>query len=172
VRASQKIVSELNNPFRAFDPDPAVAVEQPNLHAPPQPVPEAINPNAENPPWTGLDLFLMALILIASLFLFSAISLGISTLFSSRSVKELAKDPDTLTIVPAMAISYLFVMTFMYTRLARARNAPFWQAVSWRWPTGNSWLGFLIAGGVTAVTLGMLSRLLPKRVYIKVITNR
>ena len=158
-------MSELNNPFPALQSEPVV-VDGTNPDAPlpiaPLPrAPEAINPNAENPPWTGFDLFLMGLILIAALFFFSTLSFAISTLFSSRSVKELAKAPGALTIVPAMAISYLLVMIFMYVRLARARHAQFWQAVSWRWPAGNGWLGFLIAGGVTAVTLGLLSRLLP-----------
>jgi membrane protease YdiL (CAAX protease family) len=154
-------VSELNNPFPALEPEQLVVADPPSQVQPPVPAPDPINPHAENPPWTGLDLLLMALVLIGALFLFTTISFGISTLFSHRSVKELAKDPGTLTIVPAMAISYLFVMGFMYFRLARVRNAQFWQAVSWRWPSGNSWLGFVIAGGVTAIAMGLLSRFLP-----------
>jgi membrane protease YdiL (CAAX protease family) len=154
-------VSEPNNPFPALEPEQLVVADPPSEAQPPLSPPDPINPHAENPPWTGLDLLMMALVLIVALFFFTTVSFGISTLFSHRSVKELAKDPGTLTIVPAMAISYLFVMILMYLRLARVRNAQFWQAVSWCWPSGNSWLGFVIAGGVTAVTLGLLSRLLP-----------
>jgi membrane protease YdiL (CAAX protease family) len=169
-------VSDLNNPFPAVPPEPVIVIDRsevdrveidPSTAAPLEqepllpPVSDPINSNSENPPWTGFDLLLMALILMAALLVFTTIAFGISTAFSHRSVKELAKDPGTLTIVPAMAISYLVVMTFMYLRLARVRNAQFWEAVSWEWPRGNSWLGFLVLGGVTAVALGMLSRLLP-----------
>jgi hypothetical protein len=34
----------------------------------------ALNPGAENPPWSGLDLLLVGLVLVASLFLFSSIA--------------------------------------------------------------------------------------------------
>ena len=33
-----------------------------------------INPGAENPPWSGLDLFLIGLVLVVSLFFFSSLS--------------------------------------------------------------------------------------------------
>jgi hypothetical protein len=155
---NSNIVADLNNSFPALVPE-QLDVAGPSTQTPPAPDP--INPHAENPPWSGLDLLLMALVLIFALLFFTTISFGISSIFSHRSLKELAKDPGTLTIVPAMAFSYLFVMTFMYLRLARVRNAQFWQAVSWRWPSGNSWLGFVIAGGVTAIAMGLLSRLLP-----------
>jgi membrane protease YdiL (CAAX protease family) len=151
-------VSELNNPLPPLQVDEPVIV----IELPPEPSPAPINPHAENPPFTALDLLLMVLILIASLFVFTTISFGISTIFSSRSVRELAKEPSTLVIVPAMALAYLVVMGFMYMRLARVRHVQFWQAVSWRWPQGTSWLGFLMAGGATAITLGVLaSKLLP-----------
>jgi membrane protease YdiL (CAAX protease family) len=158
-----KIVSEFNNPFPppSLQPAQIVVADVPDQESPASPVPDLTNPHAEDPPWTGLDLFLMALVLMASLFLFTTISLGIGALFSHRPFRELAKDPGTLTMIAAMAISYLFVMTFMYLRLARTGQTHFWQAVSWQWPKGNMWPGYLIAGGVTAVTLGLLSRLLP-----------
>lgn len=158
-------MSELNNPLPPLQAEPVVVdlttQEPPNQEQPAQPPPDPINPHAEDPPWTGLDLLLMVLILIASLFVFSGITFGISTLLASRSVQPLAKATGTLVIVPAMALSYLVVMSFMYVRLERVRHVQFWQAVSWHWPKGRSWLGFLVAGGITAITLGLLSRLLP-----------
>jgi membrane protease YdiL (CAAX protease family) len=160
-----KIVSELNNPFAALQPEPAVVDQQdpcpPNQELPVALAPSPINPYAEDPPWTGIDLLLMALLLIIALFVFTTISLGIGALFSSHPIKALAKDPSVLMIIPAMAVSYFLVMVFMYLRLARLRQARFWQAISWRWPSGNSWLGFVVAGGVTAIGSGLLSRLLP-----------
>jgi membrane protease YdiL (CAAX protease family) len=168
-------VSELNNPFPALRPEPTVAdqqgpsqpnldqpnFDQPNQELPAAPAPVPINPLAENPPWTGFDLLLLVLLLIVAMFLFTAISLGIGALFSPHPVKALAKDPSAVMIIPAMAVSYLCVMVFMSVRLARLRQVRFWQAISWRWPEGNSWLGFMVLGGVTAIASGLLSRLLP-----------
>ncbi len=149
-------MSELNNPLPPLPADEPVIVVGPPAEPPQIP----INPHAENPPWTGLDLLLMVLLLIASLFVFTGTLIGIGTLFLHRSVEQLATN--TLVIIPAMGLSYLLVMLFMRARLARAYNVQFWQAVNWRWPRGNSWLGFLVVGGFTAVTLGVLaSKLLP-----------
>ncbi len=150
-------MSELNNPLPSLQADgPVIVIEHPV-----EPSQTPINPYAEDPPWTGIDLLLMALILIAALFLFTTFSFGISTLFSHHSVKELARNPSTVVIVPAMGLAYLVVMSFMYVRLARVRHVEFWQAVRWRWPQGNSWLVFLLGGGLMAITLGLLSRFLP-----------
>jgi membrane protease YdiL (CAAX protease family) len=170
-----KIVSELNNPFPALQPEPTVAdqqnpgptnldspgFDQPNQKPLAEPVPAPINPYAENPLWTALDLLLLMLLLFVAMVLFTAISLGIGALFSPHRVKTLARDPSALMIIPAMAVSYLCVMVFMSVRLARLRQARFWQAISWRWPEGNRWLGFMLLGGVTAIASGLLSRLLP-----------
>ena len=63
-------------------------------------------------------------------------------------------------IVPAMTLAYIAMLLAMYGVVKRRYNRAFWQAVSWRWP-GEWWLAYVFAGGLLAVGLGLLSRLLP-----------
>jgi len=124
----------------------------------------ALNPGAENPPWSGLDLLIVGLVLVASLFLFSSIAFVIvlhSSISKGMSAAELSKNPGPLVIVPSMTLAYLAMLIAMYGLVTRHRQRPFWQTVGWRWPGGLGWLGFLGAGAFLAVTLGELSRLLP-----------
>jgi membrane protease YdiL (CAAX protease family) len=124
-----------------------------------------INPGAENPPWSGLDLLLIGLVLVGSLFFFSSLSflLVLHSLHSASSAispAELGKNPGPLVIVPAMTLAYIAMLLAMYGVVKRRYNRAFWQAVSWRWP-GEWWLAYVFAGGLLAVGLGLLSRLLP-----------
>jgi membrane protease YdiL (CAAX protease family) len=128
------------------------------------PPPVVLNPSAENPPWSGLDLLIVGLVLVASLFLFSSIAFGIvlhSSISKGMSAAELTKNPGPLVIVPSMTLAYLAMLIAMYALVTRHGQRPFWQTVGWRWPGGLGWLGFLGAGAFLAVTLGELSRLLP-----------
>src|SRR3984893_12451598 len=124
----------------------------------------AINPGSENPPWSGLDLLIILLVLVASLFLFSSIAFVIvlhSSLSHGMSAAELGKNPGPLVIVPSMTMAYLAMLVAMYGLVTRHRKRPFWKTVGWRWPGNLGWLGFLSAGAFLAVALGELSRLLP-----------
>jgi membrane protease YdiL (CAAX protease family) len=122
-----------------------------------------INPGSENPPWSGLDLSLIGLALVVSLFFFSSIAFFVA-LHSSQgqgiSAAELSKNPGPLVIVPAMTLAYLVMLVAMYVVVTRRRRLPFWQAVGWHWP-GSWWLGYMATGAVVAVGLGLLSRFLP-----------
>jgi membrane protease YdiL (CAAX protease family) len=123
-----------------------------------------VNPGAENPPWSGLDLLIVGLVLVASLFLFSSIAFVIvlhSSLSHGVSAAELGKNPGPLVIVPSMTLAYLAMLIAMYGLVTRHRQRPFWRTVGWRWPGNPGWLGFLAAGAFLAVVLGELSRLLP-----------
>jgi membrane protease YdiL (CAAX protease family) len=133
---------------------------------PPVPSPSAVmtNPGAENPPWSGLDLLIVGLVLVAALFLFSSIAFVIvlhSSLSHGMSAAELGKNPGPLVIVPSMTLAYLAMLVAMYGLVTRHQQRPFWQTVGWRWPANLGWLGFLSAGAFLAVALGELSRLLP-----------
>jgi membrane protease YdiL (CAAX protease family) len=128
------------------------------------PPPVVLNPGPENPPWSGLDLLIVGLVLVASLFLFSSIAFVIvlhSSISKGMSAAELSKNPGPLVIVPSMTLAYLAMLIAMYALVTRHGQRPFWQTVGWRWPGGLGWLGFLGAGAFLAVTLGELSRLLP-----------
>lgn len=123
-----------------------------------------INPGAENPPWSGLDLLIVGLVLVAALFLFTSIAFVIvlhSPLSNRMSAAQLGKNPGPLVIVPSMTLAYLAMLVAMYGLVTRYQQRPFWQTVGWRWPGSPGWLGFLAAGAFLAVALGELSRLLP-----------
>jgi membrane protease YdiL (CAAX protease family) len=121
-----------------------------------------INPGAENPPWNGLDLLLIAVVLLVSLFFFSSVSLIINLHRSTSGISaaELSKSPGPLVIVPAMTLAYMAMLIAMYGVVKRRYQRPFWQTVGWRWP-GDWWLGYVFGGGLLAMGLGLLSRLLP-----------
>jgi len=122
-----------------------------------------INPGAENPPWSGLDLLLIGLVLLVSLFFFSSLSF-VLVLHSSHSAgispAELSKNPGPLVIVPGMTLAYLTMLAAMYVLVTRRRRRPFLQAVAWRWPR-DWWLVYMFGGGLLAVALGLLSKFLP-----------
>jgi membrane protease YdiL (CAAX protease family) len=123
-----------------------------------------LNPGAENPPWSGLDLLIVGLVLVAALFLFSSIAFVIvlhSPLSHGMTAAELGKNPGPLVIVPSMTLAYIAMLMAMYGLVTRHGQRPFWQTVGWRWPGNLGWLGFLAAGAFLAVSLGELSRLLP-----------
>ena len=128
-----------------------------------RPAAAAINPGSENPPWSGVDLLLIGMVLLAALFFFSGIFF-IFALHGSQSLgisaTELTRNPGPLVIVPSMTLAYFAMLGAMYVLVTRRRHHPFWQAVGWRWPSGW-WFGYLVAGSVLAVGLGELSRLLP-----------
>ncbi len=123
-----------------------------------------INPGAENPPWSGLDLLIVGLVLVAALFLFTSIAFVIvlhSPLSHGMSAAQLGKNPGPLVIVPSMTLAYVAMLVAMYGLVTRHQQRSFWQTVGWHWPGNLGWLGFLSAGAFLAVALGELSRLLP-----------
>jgi membrane protease YdiL (CAAX protease family) len=122
-----------------------------------------INPGAEDPPWTGFDLLLAAFAFFAAL-LISTLIFAVamhSPRSASVSATELEKTPGPQVIVPAMTLAYLSMLATMYVLVTRYRHRHFWQAVSWHWPRPNLWLICLFGGGLLALGLGLLSRLLP-----------
>jgi membrane protease YdiL (CAAX protease family) len=136
------------------------------IEPPLEPVPPAVvvNPGSENPPWSGLDLLIVVLVLVAALFLFTSIAFAIvlhSPLAHGMSAAQLGKNPGPLVIVPSMTLAYVAMLIAMYGLVTRHQQRSFWQTVGWRWPGTPGWLGFLSAGAFLAVALGELSRLLP-----------
>jgi membrane protease YdiL (CAAX protease family) len=123
-----------------------------------------INPGAENPPWSGLDLLLIGVVLVVSLFLFSTLFFAFAlhgfNLSASTIPSDLTKNPGPSVIVPAMTLAYIAMLASMYVLVKRHHQQDFWQAVAWRWPDGR-WFGYLAGGGLLALGLGLLSRFLP-----------
>ena len=142
-------------------PLPEVQVESP---VEPAAEPAPINPGAENPPWGGLDLLIVGLVLVAALFFFTSIFFVVilhSRWSGGVTAAELGKNPGPLVVVPGMTLAYLAMLISMYLVVTRHRQRPFWKTVGWQWPENQRWLGFLAGGGMLAVGLGALSRLLP-----------
>jgi membrane protease YdiL (CAAX protease family) len=144
-------------------PLPEIQIAPPVQSTPAAPV-AVINPGAENPPWSGFDLLIVALVLVASLFLFTSIFFFVvlhSSLSPGVSAAELGKNPGPQLIVPSMTLAYVAMLIAMYRVVVRHAQRPFWRTVGWRWPGNLGWLGFMSGGALLAVGLGELSRLLP-----------
>jgi membrane protease YdiL (CAAX protease family) len=143
---------------------PEMQIEPPPEPAAPPVLAVRINPGSENPPWSGLDLLVIVLVLVAALFLFSSIFFVLvlhSSLSMGMTAAELGKNPGPIVIVPSMTLAYVTMLIAMYVLVTRHRQKPFWQSVAWRWPRNLGWLGYMAAGAFLAVALGELSRLLP-----------
>ena len=117
-----------------------------------------INSGAENPPWSGLDLFLIVLVLVLSLFLFSSLFfvLALHVWHSSpgQSASDLSKNPGPFVIVPAMTLAYTAMLAAMYVVGEASSHAPFWQAVGWRWPS-DWWFGYMVWRWITGSGIGI-----------------
>jgi hypothetical protein len=150
----------LSSPDNPLPQDSLVA--EPTVPAAAPQVP--INPNDENPVWSGLDVFLIALVLITAVFFFSVLIFGIAAVgrvSQGGSAADIARNPSGLVLVPVMVLSYLVTMTFMYLLIRYIRNYPFWQAVRWKWPSGGVWFLYLCGGVVLAFVVGVISKFLP-----------
>jgi membrane protease YdiL (CAAX protease family) len=135
-------------------------IEPPAEPAPASP-PVQINPGAENPAWSGLDLLIIALVFLAALFLFSGLFFAVAWRGSAGvSATELSRNPGPQIVVPSMTLAYVAMLGAMYVLVTRHRRRQFWQAVGWRWPSGW-WVGYMFAGGLLAGGLAQLSRFLP-----------
>lgn len=146
-------------PAPLVPPDPPFAAP---ISAPvDQPPLAPFNPHAENPPWTGIDLFIAAVAFVVAVFAASMVFLSIAVHVGGASATELAKNPTAAIIVPAMTLGYIVMLAVLYARVTSARGMPFWKAIAWRWPQGYSWLAWLATGGVLTIGLGLLSRFLP-----------
>jgi membrane protease YdiL (CAAX protease family) len=122
--------------------------------------PVVINQDVENPPWSGLDLLIIMLVLVAALFVFS-LFFAVAARHGGHAGPDLGKSVSPQVIVPAMTLSYLAMLVAMYVLVTRHRHLPFWQVVGWRWPEPREQVACVAGGAVLAIGLGLLSRLLP-----------
>jgi hypothetical protein len=91
------------------------------IEPPPEPaaapvVAATLNPGSENPPWSGLDLLVIGLVLVAALFLFSSIFFVLvlhSSLSMGMTAAELGKNPGPIVIVPSMTLAYVTMLIAM-----------------------------------------------------------
>jgi membrane protease YdiL (CAAX protease family) len=126
----------------------------------PPPPPEPQGPWLESLPWSGLDLLFLALVLFFGIVLFTAVSMGVIHATQARPITEIAGNPSVWIVVPAEGAAYLVMFAVLYA-LANGRSLRFWPALSWQWPSGFLWIGFLFAGFVLAIVVAMLQKILP-----------
>ncbi len=116
-----------------------------------------VNPHAENPPWTAVDLLIAAFFLLLTVGVVQFVLMrvvGVST-------EEMEKNPRALILVPSMMFGYVALLATMYVRVANAQVLGFWNMVAWSCPKGMRWLLSVAGGLVLAVALGALSHVLP-----------
>src|ERR1700690_1881158 len=119
------------------------------------------NPYAENPPFAAIDLFLAVLALLVAFVVSVSIFISVTVHVWGGSALELERNPPAAIIVPAMTLGYIAMLAILHLRVANSQGLNFWQAIGWRWPQGYGWMGWLAAGSVMTILLGLLSRFLP-----------
>jgi len=117
--------------------------------------------DAENPPWTAIDLLIAAFAFVAVLFVSTIVFLSVAAHTTGVPYVELAKNPSALVVVPAMTVGYMALLATLYIRLTTSQETRFWDAMGWHWPVASRWLAFLATGAVMALSLPLLSHLLP-----------
>jgi membrane protease YdiL (CAAX protease family) len=117
-------------------------------------------PWIENPPWNGFDLLLLTSVVVFGIFFFTAIAVGVLHGIYGRPLAELAGNPSVWMVVPAEGAAYVVMLAVLYW-LAGSRHLHFWHALSWNWPQGFGWAGFLLVGFGLAFVAGLLQKALP-----------
>ncbi len=129
--------------------------------AAPAPEPSDLTPpaEAENPPWSGIDLLqLIGLTLITLV----VVPLGIVMVahvlvYKKTTVAEIAKIPEVVMI--AQLLVYAVVFALMRWRVDET-GQQFWKAIRWNWPQAR-WGGFLLLGVMLYFVLIGLGQVLP-----------
>jgi membrane protease YdiL (CAAX protease family) len=127
------------------------------LLAPPYPLAPS-SPPAENPPWSGLDVLILAAVTIFAIFLsMMGVSL-VAHMYFEPGVPwvDVARKPEV--VVLSQVLGYLVVLALM-VRLASAHGDSAASALKWNWP--QSWPAFLGYGVVLSIALQLLAHLLP-----------
>jgi membrane protease YdiL (CAAX protease family) len=125
----------------------------PETPAPVRPAP------AENPPWTGLDVFSIVAVTVIALVLLPVVTVLIAHLlvFPKASFTEIMQIPEVILVVQLLIYAVVFGLIYY---LLRARTGRFWQPLPWNWPK-SSWAGFVILGALLYFALMGLGQLLP-----------
>jgi uncharacterized protein len=137
-------------------PNPWTEPEPPQ---PPTPFPQPPLAVSEDPPWTGWDVLQVAILAIASVFIFLIASAFAAQrfLYPRLSFLDVVKMP--LVTVVAQFLAYLLVLAFMVLTVKRAPGRKFWDEVRWYWP--GSWSAYLLAGLLLSIVLQGFAHFLP-----------
>ncbi len=128
----------------------------------PEPLSRLMRPGVENPPWTGLDVVVIAAVILISIMFFTALGavLAIATgKVGAHDVMLFLKD--YRLIVSAQTAAYASAVAWMVTMVRRRSPAGFWQEVRWNWPGMGRALGYALAGMALAMAVDISSAYLP-----------
>lgn len=139
-------MSSYQNPW----PEPGALPESP------VPAPPVL---AEDPPWSGWDVFQIAVLTVVSIMLFLVAVAAVAQhwLYPRLPFVEVIKYP--LVSVVAQLFAYLLVLAFMAAVVNRAPGRAFWRDVRWSWPVG--WSAYIVAGVVLSIGLQGVAHFLP-----------
>jgi membrane protease YdiL (CAAX protease family) len=147
----------MEGPTGALSPDAVVPVEPPPATLTDSAAPLPSSPS-ENPPWSGLDVFILGAATFFAIFLsMMGVSL-IAHLYFARSTPWVDEWRKPEIVVLSQVLGYLVVLALMI-RLASAYGGRATEALRWNWP--QSWPAFLGYGVVLSITLQLLAHLLP-----------
>jgi uncharacterized protein len=112
-------------------------------------------------PWSGWDVLALAVLTLVSMFVLTAIGMGIAMhvqAFRGMKLSDLAREPQL--VIPVQIVAYLIVFGCMMLIVRRRRAVSFWDAIQWNWP-GASAVAYFLGGVGLALTIQFLSALLP-----------
>lgn len=114
---------------------------------------------AEDPPWSGWDVLVLALITLGAIFTFyfAIVYTLHRSLYPKLPLSEVAKAPEL--VVLAQALAGLVLFGSMYVIARRDPALSFATAVRWNWP--RHWSFYLLAGSMLCLSLQLLARFLP-----------
>jgi len=118
-----------------------------------------ISNTPSDPPWSGLDVFRILIVVIICIFAcgFGMLVLVPGATFKARALR-LSGLPELLIV--AQMLAYLLILGYMYILVTKERGSPrFWKALHWNWPE-NVW-PFLGVGFAMQVVFVFVERFLP-----------
>lgn len=125
---------------------------------PPPPVP-GLAVKDEDPPWTGWDVALIALVAISSTFFFIFATAFVAQRMWYRGMPFVKVLQFPLVVVAAQVLAYIVVLAFMFGTVELARGHNFLESVRWNWP--RHWGVYLASGVVMAFALQGVAHFLP-----------
>jgi len=124
-------------------------------------------PAREDPPWTGWDVTLLAVIAILGINVFVVIMLVVVAHLRGLTFDQLAKTGAVLTLIndphvlfPAQLLGYAVLVTAMVGVVCKRYGRDFFPSLRWNWP-GRGWTTWTLAGMVMALIVNMISRFVP-----------
>lgn len=145
----------MNEPASIPNPPPVTG-------APPVSMSQLRRPGAENPPWTGVDVAVIALIIFLAIMLFTAVGIGFAMARGSLGPRDaMAFLRDYKLIVAAQTAAYAAGVVWMVTLVRRRSPQGFWREIRWNWPGLSRALGYGLAGMALAMAVDIASAYLP-----------